>query len=130
MRFVWSSLFLVRLANGMLGKDDVRAMMPVVAAEEDCECYKAIRDECMKRIETVASEGKEYCVYDVSPFNFGLPVYDPDEVFNKLYAELKEKKYQVVSWPALRRIWIAWYENEQVAFENLMNALASVSNSE
>lgn len=108
----------------MLGKDDVRALMPVVVAEE-CECYKSIRDECMKRIETVALEGQEYCVYDVSSFNFGLPVYDADEVFNKLYTELQSKNFQVVSWPRTRRIWIGWYENEQVAFENLQSAIAA-----
>lgn len=105
----------------MLTRDNVRQLMPVPAPKE-CDSYNSIRDECMKRIQIVASEGKESCTYVVAPIHFGLPVYDPQEVFLNLYNELNEKGYQLMAWPESRRLLISWFVDEQTAVSNLQNA--------
>ena len=92
--------------------------------ESKCEAYESIRDECMKRIETVASEGVECCTYVVAPIHFGLPVYDPQEVFYRLYAELNDKGYQLMGWPESRRLLISWFVDEETAVLNFRNAFA------
>jgi len=70
------------------------------------------------------SDGQEFCIYTVSPFHFGLPLYDPDEVFTRLYEELRQRGYQLLAWPAARRIFIAWYAEEETAVENIRSAMA------
>lgn len=92
--------------------------------EEDCDAYNTFRDECFKRIETHAADGEEFCFYVIPPFHFGLPVYDPDHVFMKLYAELSQLNYQLLAWPAARRIFIAWYEEEETAAEHIRSAVS------
>jgi len=93
--------------------------------EHDFDAYNSIRDECFKRIESHAADGEEFCFYVVPPFHFGLPVYDADEVFMKLYAELSQSQrgFQVLAWPSARRIFIAWYEEEETAMENIRSAM-------
>lgn len=108
----------------MISRDQVRSLMPREISHE-CEAYNAIRDECMKRIETVAADGKECCIYVVSPIHFGLPVYDPSEVFNKLYAELNANGYQLMAWPISRRLLISWFVNEETTVSNLKSAFFS-----
>lgn len=93
--------------------------------EEDCDAYNNFRDECFKRIESHAADGEEFCFYVVPPFHFGLPVYDPDNVFLKLYAELSQLNYQLLAWPNARRIFIAWYEEEETAAEYIRSAVNS-----
>lgn len=107
----------------MLSRDNVRQMMPPYVGPQEDEAYTSIRDECVKRIQTVAQEGKECCTYVVSPIHFGLPVYDPDEVFMRLYNELNEHGYQLMAWPTSRRLLISWFVDEQTAISNLQNAL-------
>ena len=106
----------------MLSRNDVRKLMPP-PQENECDAYNSIRDECLKRIEAHAAEGEEFCFYVVPPFNFGLPVYDPDEVFMKLYADLGQLNYQLLAWPSARRIFIAWYEEEETAMQNIRSAM-------
>jgi hypothetical protein len=106
----------------MLSRTDVRKLMPPLQ-ENDCDAYNSIRDECFKRIEAHAAKGEEFCFYVVPPFHFGLPVYDSEEVFMKLYAELGQLNYQLLAWPSARRIFIAWYEEEETAMENIRSAM-------
>ena len=106
----------------MLSRDQVRGLMPREAEQNEWEAYNYIRDECMKRIETIASDGKECCVYVVSPIHFGLPVYDPQEVFERLYGELHARGFQLVAWPISRRLLISWFVDEETTVSNLKSA--------
>jgi hypothetical protein len=106
----------------MFTRNEVRKMMPPIQ-ENDCDAYNSIREECFKRIESHAADGEEFCFYVVPPFHFGLPVYDPEEVFMKLYAEISQRGFQVLAWPSARRIFIAWYEEEETAMENIRSAM-------
>lgn len=106
----------------MISRDEVRGIMPPSVTEQECEAYNAIREECMRRIQTYAADGKEFCSYVVPPFHFGLPVYEPQEVFHRLYAELNQAGYQLMGWPESRRFLISWYISEEAAVSNLQNA--------
>jgi hypothetical protein len=103
----------------MLSRDEVRQLMPQTV-EYVCDSYKEIRNECMKRIETLAQEGKECCTYVVPPFHFNVPVYDAQEVFNKLFQDLHLAGYQLVAWPESRRLLISWFVNEETAHSNYL----------
>lgn len=107
----------------MLSRNDVRKLMPPPQENEGDDAYNSIRDECLKRIESHAADGEEFCFYVVPPFHFGLPVYDPEDVFMKLYTELGQLNYQLLAWPSARRIFIAWYEEEETAMENIRSAM-------
>lgn len=91
-------------------------------ADDDFEAYTQIRDECFKRISAHAADGEEFTMYVVPPLHFGLPVYNADQVFLRLYHELVSQGYQVFAWPQARRFFIAWYEETETAVANIRHA--------
>lgn len=101
--------------------NDVRGLMPTEDQTNRCEAYDGIKNDCLKRIQTHAKNGEEHCVFVVPPFSFGLPVYDADEIFVKLYQELEDSGFQLLGSKKSRRLVICWFEDSKTATTILEN---------
>ena len=113
-----------------MNRDDVRDLMPSEDQNNRCEIYETFKNDCWKRIQSHAEKGDEHCVFVVPPFSFGLPVYDPEEIFVKLYEDLGKSGFQLLGSPKSRRLIICWFEDTQTATTNLENEYRKIMTGE
>lgn len=76
--------------------------------------YKSIRDECWKRIQNRAKAGHEFAWFEVQPFHWGLPLYDPREIFETLCQELTRGGFHIQADRERPRLYIDWSQRSRL----------------
>ena len=105
-----------------MDRDTARELLPpkkISNSVENSSSYLTIRNECETRIQNRAREGYEYCFYRVPTMHWGLPLYDPSDIFDQLFKELNDGRFQLIGWKEEMRLFIGWFEDSEAAMGNI-----------
>lgn len=117
----------------MFSADQARAITSKNKGTEN-QIFLKIRDMCDTMIKDAAKSNLDYVIFKVPCFIFGLPVYDPQKIYFRLYQSLISRKpepFQVYSTENPLELYISWKKTQNIKKkekESLFDRISKLKN--